>query len=545
MTATPDSASRAQLAMEQGLGNAALMTAALALYENRLETAEPLLRAHLKSDPFDVVAMRMLAEVAARIGRYKDAETLLERALALAPEFGAARANLATVLHKQNRPQAALAQLEHLIDVEPDNINHNNLKAAALSRIGGFDEAIGLYEAVLKQAPNQPKVWMSYAHMQKTVGRTDEAIKAYRRALEIAPHLGEVWWSLANLKTVRFSPEDIEAMLSALHAPNLGDEDRFHLDFALGKAYEDTKTYDVSFAHYQSANDLRRQSLAYDAAETSGFVERACALFTHAFFAAREGQGCAAPDPIFIIGMPRSGSTLIEQILASHSQIEGTSELPDIPALARRFVDYPRKLCDLSPEKLSALGEDYLARTRIQRKSGKPYFIDKLPNNWAHVGFIHLILPKAKIIDARRHPLDCCFSNFKQHFARGQAFSYGLSDMGHYYADYVRLMQHMDAVLPKLVHRVIYEQMVEETQATVQALLAALGLTFEAGCLRFYDNDRAVRTASSEQVRKPINKDGVEAYRGFEPWLDPLKAALGPVLESYPQVPSFGPPPRA
>ncbi len=520
--------------IRRGVNNPQLMAAALALHDNRLSDAEPLLRAHLKEDPFDVAAIRMMAELAGRIGRYKDAENLLRRALELAPDFGAARANLATCLYRQNKPGDAIAELDLVLIEDPENIGSANLKAAALGRIGGFDEAIALYEQVLKEVPRQPKVWMSYGHMLKTVGRQADGIAAYRRALAIQPGLGEVWWSLANLKTVKFTADDIAAMQASLSGP-ISDEDRFHLDFALGKAFEDVKDYATSFAHYDAGNALRRTKIDYDADETTAFVDSRIALFTPDFFAARTGQGFAAPDPIFVLGMPRAGSTLVEQILSSHSLVEGTSELGDIPVLSRGRSD-PDKLAAMSPTKMRELGEEYLARTRIQRKTDKPYFIDKLPNNWAHVGFIHLILPNARIIDARRHPIGCCFSNFKQHFARGQAFSYSLDDMGRYYADYVRLMAHIDDVLPGRVHRVIYEDMVDNTEAAVRALLTACGLDFEPACLDFHKTERAVRTASSEQVRQPIFKDGTDAWQGFEPWLDPLKAALGKIMPTPPSA---------
>jgi tetratricopeptide (TPR) repeat protein len=477
----------------------------------------------------------MLAELAGRIGRYKDAENLLRRAVELAPDFGAARANLATCLYRQNKPTEAIAELDLVLIDDPENIGSANLKAAALGRIGGFDEAIALYEEVLKQVPKQPKVWMSYGHMLKTVGRQADGIAAYRRALDIQPSLGEVWWSLANLKTVKFTSDDIDAMRAALTS-DISDEDRFHLDFALGKAFEDAKDFATSFAHYDAGNALRRAKIDYDADETSAFVDSRIKHFTPDFFATRAGQGHDTRDPIFVLGMPRAGSTLVEQILSSHSQVEGTSELPDIPALARGFSD-AEKLAAMSPAQMRDLGEAYLGRTRIQRKTDKPFFIDKLPNNWAHIGFIRLILPNAKIIDARRHPLGCCFSNFKQHFARGQAFSYSLTDMGRYYADYVRLMAHIDGVLPNHVHRVIYERMVDDTETEVRALLAACGIPFEARCLEFHKTERAVRTASSEQVRQPIFRDGTEGWQGFEPYLDPLKAALGNILTSYPRTP--------
>ncbi|HEY0131799.1 MAG TPA: sulfotransferase [Allosphingosinicella sp.] len=522
------------------------MEAGLALVEGQLAVAERLLRPHLKEKPTDIAAIRMMAELAGRLGRYADAESLLRRALELAPGFTAARANLATILYRQNRPAEAIELLDSLLDGEPANPAHQNLKAAALGRIGGYEEAIALYAEVLGRFPDQPKVWMSYGHVLKTVGRQGESVAAYRRALAAAPALGEVWWSLANLKTVTFDERDIAAMTAALATPGLGDEDRLHLHFALGKALEDRGEAEPAFAHYAEGNRLRRSAIRYDPDQTERQVERTIALFTPAFIAAREGQGRAAPDPIFILGMPRAGSTLIEQILASHSQVEGTMELPDIPALARRLdgrrpganaLPYPESLAGLSAAELTGLGEDYLERTRIQRKTGRPRFVDKMPNNWIHAGFIHLILPKAKIVDARRHPLACTFSNFKQHFARGQGFTYDQVELGLYYRAYVRLMRHFDEVLPGRVHRVIYERMVEDPEGETRRLLDHLGLPFEPACLRPHENARAVRTASSEQVRRPINREGLDQWRPFEPWLGPLKEALGPVIEAYPEAP--------
>ena len=514
-----------------------LIQAAMAMNENDLPVAEPLLRAQLKEDPLDVFAIRLFAELAGRIGRYNDAENLLRRALELAPAFTPARANLALVLYRQNRPDEAIAELNRVVEEEPDNPGHANLQAAALGRIGEFDEAISLYERVLQQAPNQPRVWMSFGHMLKTVARLEEGIAAYRQAIALMPTLGEAWWSLANLKTVKFTDADIAAMAAALEQGGVAKEDRFHLDFALGKALEDRGEAEASFTHYVAGNALRRTELDYDADETTRFVDRLIELATPEFFAARAGQGFAASDPIFVLGMPRSGSTLVEQILSSHSQVEGTTELPDIPALARREGNYPLSLPDLTAEQLAKRGEEFLKRTRIQRKTERPFFIDKLPNNWMHSVFIMLALPGAKIVDTRRNPLGCCFSNFKQHFARGQAFAYSLEDMGRYYRDYVRLMTHLDRVQPGRIHRVIYERMVDQTEAEVRALLDYCELPFEQACLEFHRTERAVRTPSSEQVRRPIFREGTEAHVPFEPLLAPLKAALGPVLEAYPGVP--------
>jgi len=514
-----------------------LIEAALAMNENDIPRAEFLLREHLKADPFDVAAIRMFAEVAGRIGRYKDSETLLRRALDLSPAFTAARANLALVLYRQNRPDEAIAELDQVLAEEPENPGHANLQAAAKGRIGEFEDAIELYRQVLAKAPNQPRVWMSFGHMLKTVGQLEEGVAAYRKAIALMPALGEVWWSLANLKTVKFTDEDIAAMQAALESSELAKEDRFHLDFALGKAFEDRAAADQAFAHYARANALRREGLDYSAEENSRFVDRLIEIATPEFFATRAGQGCDASDPIFVLGMPRAGSTLVEQILSSHSLIEGTTELPDIPAMARRVANYPLNLPELKGDKLAELGEEFLRRSRIQRKTERPMFIDKLPNNWLHLVYILAILPNARIVDARRHPLGCCFSNFKQHFAKGQAFSYSLEDMGRYYADYVRLMAHIDMVLPGRVHRVIYERMVEDTEVEVRALLSYIGVPFEDACLSFYKTERAVRTPSSEQVRQPIFREGTEAWKPFAPHLGPLCEALGPVLDCYPDAP--------
>ncbi|HET7809991.1 MAG TPA: sulfotransferase [Steroidobacteraceae bacterium] len=525
-----------------------LMNAALALAQNRIPEAEALLREHIRRWPTDVVAIRMLAEVAARIGRHHDAETLLARCVELAPGFRMARQNYAMVLHRQNKWTEALAEVNFLLEDEPSNPGLRNLKATVHGRIGDYEESIRLYRAVLRDYPRQPKVWMSLGHALKTANHNAEAIEAYRRCIGLAPELGEVWWSLANLKTFRFTADDVAVMRAQLARTDLGNDDRLHFDFALGKALEDAGDYAASFEHYSRGNALRRKLVRYDAGENAALVARSKRLFTREFFAARHGWGCEARDPIFIVGLPRSGSTLVEQILASHSSVEGTQELPDITMLARRVGGrtsraegnaYPRALEKYSAGELRELGQLYLDRTRIQRKTSRPLFIDKMPNNFAHTGLIHLILPNAKIIDTRRQPLGCCFSCFKQHFARGQTFTYDLDEIGRYYADYVELMAHFDAVLPGRVHRVFYEKMVDDTEVEVRRLLDYCGLPFEDGVLRFHENRRAVRTASSEQVRQPIFRDGLEQWRHYEPWLDPLKKALGPVLDRYPDAPQF------
>jgi tetratricopeptide (TPR) repeat protein len=525
-----------------------LMTAALALAENRIPDAEALLREHLRHYPTDVAAIRMLAEVAARIGRMADAETLLAKALELAPGFTAARQNYAMVLHRQNKPALALAEVTKLLEAEPGNPGLRNLKAAVLGRTGDYEQSVALYRAVLADYPKQPRVWMSLGHALKTAGQNAESIEAYRRCIALAPQFGEVWWSLANLKTFRFTADEIAKMRAQLERDDLTNDDRFHFHFSLGKALEDAGEYADSFDHYARGNALRRKLIRYDADDNAAHVERSRKLFTREFFAARKGSGFHAPDPIFVVGLPRSGSTLIEQILASHPLVEGTQELADITMIARTVgrrttraetSAYPRALEKFSADELRALGEKYLESTRIQRKTDRPYFIDKMPNNFAHVGLIHLILPNAKIVDARRHPLGCCFSCFKQHFARGQAFTYELGEIGRYYRDYVELMAHFDDVLSGRVHRVFYERMVEDTEGEVRRLLEYCGLPFDESVLKFHENPRAVRTASSEQVRRPIFREGLDQWRNYEPWLGPLVEALGPVLPAYPAVPEF------
>lgn len=522
-------------ALNASIADPALLHAADALARNDLPVAERLLRERLKQAPTDVGAIRMLAELAGRIGRHRDAENLLRRAIELAPGFAAARHNLALLLHRHGNPAEALTQIDRLIADEPDNITYTILRAAILGRLGDYQTAITAYRAILDHYPRQAKVWMSMGHALKTVGQQDESIAAYRRSLVLEPTLGSSWWSLANLKTFRFTPDDVTAMEEALTVPGTSEEDRYQLEFALGKAREDAGEWQASFGHYAEANRRRRTLLDYDPAHITAIVDRQRATLDADFFAARQGWGFPADDPIFVVSLPRSGSTLIEQILASHSAVEGTMELPDIGMIAGRLG--PGGIMQLTESEARAWGEDYLARTAVQRKDGKPHFVDKMPNNWTYLALIQLILPNARIVDARRHPLGCGWSLFKQHFARGQSFSYDLAEIGRYYRDYVRALDHVDHVLPGRVHRVFYEAMVEDTETQVRALLDAVGLPFEAACLRFHETERAVRTASSEQVRRPIFREGLDHWRHFEPWLGPLADALGPVLTHYPDVP--------
>ena len=525
-----------------------LLEAASAMCDGRVAEAERLLKSRLFKTPTDVAAMRMLAEVAVRLGRNDDAKALLQRCLELAPGFQAARQNYAMVLHRANEPELALVEVDQLLRTDPNNASALNLKAAVLCRVGDYDPAIAIYERVLQSYPTQSRLWLSYGHALKTAGRQRESIAAYRRCIALDPAMGEAYWSLANLKTFEFDASDVAAMAEQVKHDGIDPEQRCQFEFALGKAHEDAGEYAAAFRQYAAGNARRNALMPYSAEDSAKRVRRSKRVFTTEFFAERAGHGSDAVDPIFIVGLPRAGSTLIEQILASHSQVEGTMELPEIISMTRdlrrqaadaQLDNYQDALAAMSPDALRGLGEQYLQKTRIQRKRGTPFFIDKMPNNFFRIGLIHLALPKAKIIDARRHPLACCVSGFKQFFARGQNFSYGLDDIGRYYRDYVELMAHFDAVLPGRVHRVFYERMVDDTEAEVRRLLDYCGLPFEQGCLKFFENDRPVRTASSEQVRKPIYREGVDHWRHFEPWLDPLKQALGTVLTQYPDIPVF------
>ncbi|MGH3628925.1 MAG: sulfotransferase [Sciscionella sp.] len=535
---------RAQLA--EALRDATMVQAAVALKENQLAVAERLLKARLRARPLDVPAIRLLAEVAGRLGRYVDAERLLRRALELAPDFDAARANLVFVLHRQSKFEEAHEHADRLLAAHPDDPAHLAAKAAVLVRTGGYEEAICAYERILAHSPEQARIWVSYGHVLKTVGRHADGIAAYRRATVLAPTFGDAWWSLANLKTGQLGSSDVREMAEALERAT-GEADRYHLHFALGKALEDARRFEESFEHYAEGNRGRRAELPYDPDEASRHLERSRRLLTAEVFAQRAGSGAVAADPIFVVGLPRAGSTLIEQILASHPLVEGTMELPDISSISaelgrrgdnddsRSTEDgYIARLLELSPSDLKALGSRYLDGTRIQRKTDRPLFIDKMPNNFAHIGLIHLILPNAKIVDARRHPMANCFSAFKQHFSRGQGFTYDLRELARYYRDYATLMQHYDTVLPRRIHRVYYERLVTHPEKTIRELLAYCGLDFDVQCLAFHENSRPVRTASSEQVRRPINSDEIDSWRNYEKLLDPLKSALGDMVDAYP-----------
>ena len=539
-----DEANQAELAaIDASANDPQIVYAAQAMQTGDFPTAEGILRKVLNQDPDNVAALRMIAEIAASFGVFRDAEALLRRALELAPGFDFARLHLAATLHQQTRSGEALAELDKISGELLDLEETWALKASALARVGEYDAAIEAYRDIAAANPGNLEAWSSLAFLLKTIGKPNEAIEACRNALKAKPTDGEAWWMLADMKTFKFSDEEVATIESSLATPGLSSDDRLRMHFALGKALEDRKEVDASFEQYRIGNQIRAAQLQHDPDHATRLVDRSIALFTPEFLESRKGSGDAAPDPIFVVGMPRSGSTLVEQILASHPMIEGTAELPDIYTIARslepdpRFgapwEHYPQLLANLPAERLRELGELYIERTRIQRKTDRPLFIDKMPNNWAHAGFIKLILPNAKIVDVRRHPLACGFSNFKQLYARGHEYSYDLEHFGRHYRDYVRLMNHFDQVAPGMVHRVIHERLVVDPEQEIRRLLDYVGVPFDEACLKFHETARPVRTASAEQVRQPLQKGRLEEWKAFEAFLDPLKDSLGPALENW------------
>ncbi len=516
-----------------------LLSVASFVQEGKLLKAENLCRAFLQHNRHHPEAMRLLAEIGLRFNSYDEAEFLLESCLVLDPANTNAHHDYVVILGKRQKFDKALEAAAQLVDKQPGSPQAEILFANQNLAIGNFDIALDLYRNHAARAPNNPSIHLALGHALKTIGRQPEAIENYQQAYRVKPDFGDAFWSLANLKTYRFDDSELTQMRACEAEPKTALVDRYHLCFALGKALEDRGEYGESFAYYEQGNRLKREEVGYDWRKISREIGQQAEHCTSALFAAHAGSGCQAPDPIFILGLPRAGSTLLEQILASHSQVEGTLELPNILALAhrldgRRRIDeearYPANLGELTREELNDFGEAFIRDTAIHRKLGKPFFIDKMPNNFRHIGLIHLILPNAKIIDARRGAMGCCFSGFKQLFAEGQEFTYGLEEIGHYYKDYVALMDHWDKVLPGKVLRVQYEDVVADLETQVRRLLEFCGLEFEEACINFHQTERAVRTASSEQVRQPIFTGGVDQWENFSPYLDPLREILGPEL---------------
>ncbi|MEE4153825.1 MAG: sulfotransferase [Erythrobacter sp.] len=506
------------------------------LAEGRLLRAEEICRHFLRRRPRDVEGMRLLARIGIEFGILDEAEFLLESAVVFAPDDVQLRLDYIDALRRRQNFTKALEEADALHRRDPASPIFQSRLAIECIQTGDYHRGLALFDEVLERLPGDPASLTSRGHALKTMGKRAEAEASYRAAIASRPDHGDAYYALANLKTYRFDPAEVEAMRAQLARNDLAFMDRVHLSFALAKALEDEGEYEGSFAHYDEGNALKRAQTRYSAEAMSAQLALQREICTRDLFEKQAGKGFPAADPIFILGLPRAGSTLLEQILASHSMIDGTLELPNILALAHRLrgraaaqCRYPQVLHDLSAEQLWKFGEDFIANTRIHR-AGAPFFIDKMPNNFRHIGLIHLILPNAKIIDARRAPMDCCFSGFKQLFAEGQEFTYGLTEIGRYYADYVALMEHWDTVLPGKVLRVSHEDVLDDLEGQTRRMLAFLGLPFEDVCLDFHRTSRAVRTASSEQVRQPLNRRGQGAWKPFEPWLGELKEALGGLI---------------
>ncbi len=513
------------------------------LHEGKPVQAEAICRSFLQKNTKHTEAMRLLAQIGERLGAMDEAEFLLESAVEFEPENIQLRLDYLQILRKRQKFSAAMTQVEDLYARDDNNPIFQTQYAIQKMQAGDYETSLSLFAKVLAKNPNDPATLTSMGHAYKTYGMLEDGIKSYQCAAEARPEYGEAYFSLANLKTYEFSEKEMTTMQKQVDSGNLTYRDRIHFLFALGKAYEDQGNYAESFKFYKEANDLGRKQMRYDSDKMSAELKAQKQICTLGLFESQKNKGCSIADPIFILGLPRAGSTLLEQIIASHSKVDGTQELGNILSLAHKLrgrrrrteeSKYPKILHDLSANHLQKLGKQFIEDTRIHRQ-GAPFFIDKMPNNFRHIGLIHLILPKAKIIDARRHPMACCFSGFKQHFAEGQEFTYGLEEIGQYYRDYIELMDHWDVVMPGKILRVQYEDVVADTETQVRRILDYLELPFEESCLEFHKTKRSVRTASSEQVRQPIFKSGLEQWRHFEPWLDPLKTALGSeVMARYP-----------
>ncbi len=535
--AGPAAAARAQVERIRAMPKE-LVAVAHMIAEDQLWKAEAVCRGFLQRTPHHVEGMRLLAEIARRFGVLDEAEFLLESAVEFAPDNITIRLDYVQILRQRQKFQTAVDQARVLYDRDPDDPVFQSRLAIESLQIGDAETALGLFDKVLTRLPDDPATWTSKGHALKTHGAQEDAIKAYRRAFRAMPGHGDAYYGLANLKTYRFTEDETEAMRAQLERRDLPFHDRVQLEFALAKALEDQGAYDEAFAHYAAGNALKRRQSKYDPDHMDEELRAQAKICAPSLFEARAGVGHDAADPIFIVGLPRAGSTLLEQILASHSKVDGTLELPNILTLShalrgRKRVTaesrYPRILHDLPADKLAEMGAAYIRDTAIHRR-GAPYFIDKMPNNFRHLGLIKLILPNAKVIDARRDPMACGVSNFKQLFAEGQEFTYDLTDIGRYYRGYVELMNHWDQALPGWILRVQHEDVVADLEGQVRRLLDFCELPFEDACLHFHETERAVRTASSEQVRRPINKDGLDAWTRFDAHLGPLRAALGPDL---------------
>lgn len=510
----------------------ALAGAAELVALGRHAEAEPRLRRFMLARPTDPDGARLLAQCYVAARAYTNAETLLRHVLSLRPDDIRARFDLAAALFAAQQAEAALAELVPLLAADPGNAAYRNLKAGCLALIGDDAGAEALHARLAAEFPANPRIAINHGHALRTAGQRDAAIAAYRRAVVLRPQAGEGWWGLANLKVGALTADDADTMRAALAGP-LPDEDRMHLAYALGRCAEDAGQAAEAFAHYRSGAALAKLRPGNKAEDYTAQAQAVAATFTAGFMAERMDWGSDSDAPIFIVGLPRSGSTLVEQILASHPEIEGTMELPYIGAIAARIAATPGNLAEATPDQVRGWGEEYLARAAVHRRLGTPRFIDKMPNNLRHIGLIRLILPQAKIVDVRRHPMASCFSAFKQLFAEGQAFSYDLETLARYYRHYLAIVRHFHGQQPGAVHTLIYEDLVEQTEPEVRRLLDGVGVPFDPATLRFFENDRAVRTVSSEQVRQPIYRSGLDHWRAFEAHLGPLAAGLGADLQGW------------
>lgn len=501
--------------------------------------AEPILRQHLLRHPHDPQALRLLA-VCYLAGRgFDHAETLLRHALSVEGDFDAARFDLARVLFARQQAELALVELAPLLERAPDHAAYRNLQAGCLALLGDDAGAEALHAGLAQEFPGNAGIAINHGHALRTTGARAQAIAEYRRALTLRPQTGEAWWSLANLKVTEALAGPDEAAMEGLLARPLPDADRLHLEYALGRRYEDAGDAAQAFDHYAKGAAIVRRNLPEPPGDYEAQAREVAALFTRDFLAERADWGVPAQEggdaPIFVVGLPRSGSTLVEQILASHSTIEGTMELPYVSAIAGRLAQNggDAALAQATRDQVRAWGDEYLLRARLHRRLGRARFIDKMPKNFKHIGLIRLMLPHARIIDVRRHPMASCFSGFKQLFAEGQEFSYDLTDLARYYRHYLTIIRHFHAVAPGAVHTLRYEDLIEDTESRVRELLTAVGVDFEPSCLRFFENNRAVRTVSSEQVRQPIYRSGLDHWRAFEASLAPLASGLGDALDTW------------
>ena len=530
-------------AIEASTRNPAHREAARALAAGDKARALAILRTLIARDDTDVVALVMLGGQLSLQAEYDSAESFLRKAVGAAPGDLGARMALAEHLHRAGRMAEALGVLDGF-GASAEAPAAQSLRANILRDLGRPEEEIAILEQLTTRQPQVESYAVRLGHAYRTVGRTDDAIAAYRGVIAKIPYEGTAWWNLANLDAANFTDQDIDQMERGLTAPNVPVINRVRLNFALGRAFEDRRDAERAFRYYHAGNQLKQTISTFRPEKLRSWIAKAEATYTPEFFAERAGWGCLAADPIFVIGMQRSGSTLVEQILASHPDIEGTAELTDLPAIIReqgeiahrREMTINEYLQRMSADELRAIGEDYMTRVRVYRQTDKPFFTDKMSTNWTYAGLIRLILPNAKIIDVRRHPLDCCFANWKQLFSgKGLEHTYSMDQLGRYYADYVRLMRLIDRLQPGKIHRVIYERLVDDTEGEVRRLLDYLGLPFHESCLDFHSNKRSVRTISAEQVRRPINRESIGRWRQFEQWLGPLKSALGSALEDWDQ----------